>query len=1377
MRELAGIVVASVVLLAGQTPWATADVDLSKRRVRQSIDLSGRSRPVVVLVPNSDAGRRAGDAVGKLLRERGGREVRITARPDEAWPASVNVIALGNMLDNELICRLYWNRYCYADALYPGEGRLLLRTVFDPYPWHNGGNVVVIAASRPTDLTRAAEVLSRALDAAGPGGKALSLPFTVTPVPPPKPAKNRSPVRPTLYDFLTEAGDYLKTGDPLSATRAIDALTKTAALYRRDPKRLPDWPEETSSFDILATWDAFEECPALTRAQRQEFLGMLLKWMAGLKHKTSGYGGLGKNDLVAWNHTTFPLLGLYAGSRYFQDYVGVPECAQHLAKAKACFLAQARSWKPQEDADSYLVITMRHTIQYCLSEWQRAPFDGGVFKRYWDYVVDICDSAGLASGFGDSGIHRGPTLLLRELPIAFWATRDPGYLWILDRVNGGEGRWANPFHRDVTPQRPDRFVGLRVALLDRQLHAFTQRQPFYNEPLTKSPVPADRAVDKIVMRNDWSPQGQYVIVDGYGRGKHLHYDTGAIIEYVDHGQRWLLDHDYLTRNTTEHNMLTVLRNGRSTELVPTMAALIGSAQRDTAAVAAIEVPGYQGIRWRRALFWRKGRWLLVADDAQAEQPGQYDLDWTWKVEDQGTEHLRSDGSLVVNRGMLDVRTRDVTVVEDQTASKGKAVLLGQPSSRLSLTAALPAGGYHLELHARGVDGSSDSLLVSIDGAKPQAFHVPQRRYGRSSTRFDLTSPTPKVDVDRGRRHVITISLRENPPVHLDRLRFVPMAGGQVVEIEAEAARASLPTDLASVDHDRFTITTPDAPLTRLSRDHPKGIVVPVCRLHQRLSATLAAGERRELANLMYCDRAKAPAGWDVKRIGPGHVIVTDGPTVCLSGRVEATDAALADGIAMADPSQVIAAGTTSLRLGPLCFASAEPFSLALDLGSGALDIRHRAPVDWQLDGAKSRIKGAPTPDRWTSMRAAGWRWDGDSSARWTAWLTGSLRRAKRTPPAAGTSQAVGTAPRWRVIVPGGPAIRRMQRADLDGDGSAEGLLAANDRVIAYGADGKPRWTFRSGGSAQDVFAAELGEPGGLEVLVADRSGHAYVLDAAGNKLHDLEFVGLPWNASVGERPYGVLTVAAADLDNDRRNEIIVTGVNFELRVYERPWTLRWKDRRIYHGNLDVIARDVTGDGRRELFASDHYGHLHAFAADGKLIGRSYSSIGDVVFDVGRFGADQPWMVVFGSSTGDCIAAKATAPQEVTWRFDNFGYAVRRVLIGQPDTPLAGRCCIASASGYVYCLDRAGRCVWRVRLGSDVTNLSACRYGQWSICALDRGGEVWLMTADGMTHRRYAVATSAQDDAAAPPETWRHLICAGGQILVGGTRTLTAYPAP
>jgi len=1380
-----GVALVGVVLIAGSGHQALADVDVSKRQVRQAMDLSGRSRPVVVLTPTSEQGRRAGAAVAALLRDRGGREVRVTSKAAEGLPGSVNVVALGNMLDNELICRLYWNRYCYADRLWPGSGRVFVRTVFDPYPWHNGGDVVVIAASEPTDLARAADALKQALDAEEGAKGTLSLPFTMAAVPPFKPSKGGPPVRPTLYDFLTEARRYLTTGDETTADRAVEALAKTAALYRKNPKRLPDWPEETSSFEILAAWDAFEEHPRMTGEQRREFLRMFLKWMDGLKHKTSGYAGLGKGDLVAWNHTTFPLLGLYAGSRYFVDYVGVPECERHLAKAKACFLAQARSPKPQEDADSYLIITMRHVIQYCLSEWHLTPFENGVFGRYWDYVVDICDSAGLASGFGDSGVSRDPTLLTRALPTGFWWTRDPGYLWILDHVSGAgkRVRWANPFCRDVTPKRPDRFVGLRVVPLDRQLYAFTQARPFYNEPLQKSPIPADRAVDKIVMRDGWSRAAQYVILDGYGRGKHLHYDTGAIIEYVSRGYRWLLDHDYLTRNTTEHNMLTVLRDGRSTQLVPTMAGLAGTAEGDKCAVVGIEVPRYQGVHWRRSLFWRKGQWLLVVDQARADVAGEYDLDWTWKTEDQGLERLEPDGSFVVRRGTVDPRTRDTSVVADEAASGGKAVLLGQGTSRLALAASVPAGEYHLELYARGVDGSSDSLHVSIDGAKPQAFHVPKRRYGRSSTRFDLTEPTPKVGVGQGQQHVVVVTLRENPPVHLDRLRFVPVAGGHAVEIEAETAPAPTEADLAPMDSDRFTIVTPDAVFARLSRDRPKGIAVPVCRLHQRISARLAAGEGRELANLMFCDRLRQPAGWHVRRAGVGHLVVSDGPTVCLCGQVASGKARLGGGTAMANPRSVLAAETTQLQLGPVRLASAKPFSLALNLSSGAARVRSRTPVDWKVDGSRGRIEPQSAEGQWTSTSIPGWRWDEGLSERWQAYLTNVYRNATRPSATATVSTPTkdahgqGSTVRWRLDVPGGPSIRRMRLADLDGDGKGELLLAANNQVLAYDTDGKPRWQFACKGSASDVFAAELGEPDGLEVLVADRAGWAYALDAAGKKLHELKFVGLPWNASVGERPYGVLTVGAADLDNDGANEIIVTGVNFELRVYERPWKLRWKDRLVYHGNIDLIARDVDGDGRRELFASDHYGHMHAFAADGRLIARSYSSIGNVMFDVGRFRTDQPWGIVFGSSTGDCIAVDATQPRQKRWRFDNYGYAVRRVLIGSARTPLAGRCYIASASGYVYCLDHAGKVIWQHRLGCDVMNMVACEYGRWSICALDRGGAVWVMTADGRDARQIAGPTLSDARDAPSDETWRHLICLPGRIIVGGRQTIIAYDPP
>jgi len=163
-----------------------------------------------------------------------------------------------------------------------------------------------------------------------------------------------------------------------------------------------------------------------------------------------------------------------------------------------------------------------------------------------------------------------------------------------------------------------------------------------------------------------------------------------------------------------------------------------------------------------------------------------------------------------------------------------------------------------------------------------------------------------------------------------------------------------------------------------------------------------------------------------------------------------------------------------------------------------------------------------------------------------------------------------------------------------------------------------------------------------------------------------------------------------------------------------------------------------------------------------------------MFDVGRFGPDEPWRVVFGSSTGDCIAAEASDPRKTAWRFDNFGYAVRRVLIGRVGTPLAGRCYVASASGYVYGLDKDGDVVWQRPIGSDVVDLAACDYGRWTLCALDRSGAVHLLTADGADDRLQACPTQA---GRGPAETWGHLLCLPDRIVAAGTSTVIAYPRP
>jgi len=587
------------------------------RAMDRWVDLSGKTRPVVVLSPSGESFENAAKAIAGTIAAKGGKRPAITGKmgTDQTSglspfsPERANIIAIGNVNNNELIARLYWNYYAYEDSLLPGPGAYSLRTVYDPYPWHGKGDVVVVGVSDAADAHRAAKAFAERLKS-GKTPVGMDYTLVVSSAPPPSDATKARLERmtsPSFKVFLGSAKSYLKTGHEVYARHAIATLERIVKLYREKPDHDCDWPEETSSAYIMATWDAFEECPLMTDKQRGDFTWAFLKLLRVLPHHVSGYSRLGKDDLVTWNHTTFPLMGLYFGSRYFKDYYGLTETEQHLAKARACMLAQAKSWKPQEDADSYVLCTMTHLLDYCLAEWRVDLLRNGIMQKYADYVIAMCDNAGLNSGFGDSGLGTAPSLCRRAVPRAFWLTRNPGYLWVMQHMYAKT--WANPFHRDVEPKEPKEHLGVRVFPLDPQVYEYTRLHAPYGAISPSAPnVPLKDAFDKVSFRESWDKQAQYLLLDGFSRGKHLHYDGNAIIEFVDRGQRWLIDHDYLTRNTTEHNMLSVIRNGRSDQLVPSCAGLRCAADiGGRVGLVSTYVKGYLGIDWRRDIFWRKGR--------------------------------------------------------------------------------------------------------------------------------------------------------------------------------------------------------------------------------------------------------------------------------------------------------------------------------------------------------------------------------------------------------------------------------------------------------------------------------------------------------------------------------------------------------------------------------------------------------------------------------------------------------------------------------------------------------------------------------------------------------------------------------------------------
>ncbi len=1323
--------------------WPIREIS-TVRPVDRWTDLSGKARPVAVLHPVGEAGRRAANRVAEALRAKGATRILVTADPSRARPDRHHVIALGSVNDNELIARLYWNAYAYEDARVPGPGGWTVRTVFDPYPWHGQGNAIVAGYSREADAGRAAAALLDAVEFRnGSPGMGYRLQVSSAGAVSPAAVKRlAAATAPSFHVFLTSAEQYLRTGAAEYAEHAVATLERIVDAQQDNEDYQCDWPEETRSGRIMAVWDAFEEHPLIDDARRLRFSRAVLRFMRTLPRRVSGYGDLEKSKLVTWNHTTFPLLGLYFGSRYFQDYYQLSEAETHLAKAKACFLAQARSWKPQEDADSYMTLTLNHTLDYCLAEWRVDLLRStGVVGGFADYVIGFCDSAGLAAGFGDSGLHRSPSLLANVLPRAFWFTRDPGYAWILAHTQGSS--WRNPFHPEVKPVEPAEHVGMRVFPLDGQLYEFTSRHRFYNEPFVKPNVPADRAFDKIAFRESWDQAGQYFLLDGFSRGKHLHYDGNAIIEYVDRGRTWLIDHDYLTRNTTEHNMLSVLRKGRADRLQPPCAGLVCSADSGgRTGLATTEVRDYLGVDWRRSLFWLKGEYLAVLDRVTAREGDAYDLDLTWKVEDKGDERLLAGspgGTFVVRRSTVSGRNRGASVIDDEHASGGKALLLGESGAEFCFVVDLPAAVRRVAVYAYGQDGSSDSVFVTVAGSPPVACHLPKASYGPSNARFDHSGGLSVIAAPAAGRRMVSVRLREKPPVRIDRVVFYDGGGRELLSVEAEDAPPPSAAERTGLVADRFFLKWDDPLSVRTVASAPKGMIVPVRKLFQRRSGRLDAGESAEFANLLYCDSTADGIEYTIRRIAPGAVLIdgTEPALLAVAGaRVPGLE--FDAQMVMIGPTQVAWCGGRSLRFGT-CRIQSEA------VGSAEVTV------------ATGRVLGDGNPTATGLTREAV-----------TAWLAGLRTSGAVSEETEETLPA--TPPVWTHSFEGG-AVRRLRIVDLDGDGRSEIVAAAGNAALALDRNGNRRWRYDLPAPCEDVAVGDLLKArAGTEVVVAGKDAFAYLLDFRGALLSKKEMRGPVWNQKHGDRPWACTSVECLDLDQDGTPEIVLGTESMELRIYDSAWNrLALVRQAVLHGSMDFQGVDVDGDGRLELLATNRYGSVTVHAADGKRLGQFYTSIGDMQAVAADLDGDGRLELAAGSSTGDLICWRLPArgplrEAEIAWRFDNFGYGVNRMRATDLDGDGTPEIVVASQTGYVYALTGAGRLLWQVRAGGDVVELVILP--ERRLLAVDRSGAARVIGPDGVPLQQLNFGFTPT----------RAALC-GNLIVAGGAGRIAAFALP
>ena len=1242
------------------------------------------------------------DALGRKLvsaiQAKSGASIPVTTRYEGTVDSAETIIALGNLNNNRMIERLYFNKYLAIDSLKPGPGEYVLQTVHEPYNGPLGKNVIVIGASDDGGLSAGVDAFVASL---GDGPDViLTEPLLVVSSHEPLAESAREQLlsgdigQHALKEFWAAAQQYRDTGDLAWAERAKRILLHCGGRLVEDPDYHVTWPEETSSHMIGAMWDVLEEAPVFTDRERVGCQNILLATLHDLPRYVSGYTGLEQNDTIIWNHTTFPLMGIYWLSRYFDRYYGDVDGRMELMlkKVAAAFEGQVTSWKPQEDSLGYYSIVPRHTIEYTLAENDYRYFENGSVRRHADYTIAICDNTGDAAGFGDSGYGRSP--YVHNIHWALWYYKDGRYLWWLNEVlpNG----YLNPYDRTVPEREWPEIQGVNVFELHPQVYGFTKARSYYGGPLSPPNVPIEKAFDKISFRENLDPDGEYMLLDGYARGKHLQYDGNAIIKFYADGQDWLIDGDYLVRNTTDHNMISIIKDGRCAELLPTCTALEAKADLPTVGMTRTMVADYNGANWYRNIFWFKGECTLVVDELEAVGPGQYTFLGNWKTLAVGDQGLHEGRIFKTSRrGSGHVGSRDLVTIPEPAPGVQKAVKFNVTSSQLDTTVRLPAGRYELVLYAKGVDTGADSFFVTVDDAPPIAFHIPIESFGRSSSSWTKDTPSPNITVERDGPHRLSITLRENPGPMLDRFVIKDGEGSVLVDMEAEDA-PPVPEDRQKQAPSKDFYVKNDGFAANRLADRVNHVGRKITYLRQRFGGTLAAGEKTVLANIFYNDSSDAPKHYDLRRVTSGSfLILKDGLpfTVCNTGREAAEQwagltswqgsakATLERAAKSAMPPIEHARRPAVERDGMTLLWSTE---VPLGKGQSARPILALLPID--LDGDNNQeilaLRGrtaicldARGQTRWTfdtgGLTRAVSAYDLDADGR-TEILLGSDDEHVYVLDCEGREQK-----RHHANIPlrvgrssvREPKVGNIVAGDLDNNGEVDlivGLL--NGNLLRYDLSFVLEWRYDDiPHGSREIDLVDLDRDGVLEILVANRYGSVQIFAADGN----------PRRGVYSE--LGDVEMACGNLDEDEALEIAngsSTGV-FVCQEFGGPVEFQFPN--YGFGVREVIVADMTGDARDELLLASETGYVYVLDGNGNVLAQH--DFGAVVSDAAILEMTPPAKPVVAVCCEDGQIAIIDGQANVK---AEYAAGAKAVLVDQLRTP-HGSHVLAATEERVLCL--------------------------------------------------------------------------------------------
>ncbi|MEA3402335.1 MAG: hypothetical protein U9R79_13950 [Armatimonadota bacterium] len=667
------------------TGWhcAAQITELKPLYPRTVIATDGEARAVIVR-PADPAYLPAVESLQESIRESTGAEVgdvvpHELVAPD--WDLTLDdldastLIALGNVNCNRLLTVLWGDGYVYADSIYPGMGGYVIRTVHDPFA--NGMNVLVLAGSDVAGTQRAVdEFCERYVQQANlvleePVVDVEIVPATQDFIPPPETTHRQPQLQDAAYwrQALQERGLADDEGNIIAAeegtlstvTGAIGAMAE-CLQWTGDRDLLPMMREvlhtnrhllETveerlsmvggSSGDIEG-WDVVEEYPIWTDEDRLLITNTFYT-DAKVGHEERSVHRLVKEGYVQVldeNHATHSATESFGDWHYFQKYYDLPEGDYWMDVVQATFDGQCSTHQILEDCSTYLTICPDDTMDYAFASRDLKYLEFGIARGHAEYISQCSvNNLGLNTGFGDGGGLLIPGAY-QAIAKAAWYYRDPYLSWIYRRLlpqATSLRNWQHAIPHDLTvePRRPDHWLGMTVFPIFKQtLSKGEGSKQFIADPRESI---GPEYFNKIVFREGWSPEDQYLLFDGagkwssqgepYGPSGHKHNDVNTIINFTDRGRVWLVDHIYNVRDIKDHSGLFITRDGRAS-YPEHEATLLDFAEAGDRALCRALYEGFSNTDWERTIFWQRGDWFLVLDRAMAQEEGHFIIRCSWR---------------------------------------------------------------------------------------------------------------------------------------------------------------------------------------------------------------------------------------------------------------------------------------------------------------------------------------------------------------------------------------------------------------------------------------------------------------------------------------------------------------------------------------------------------------------------------------------------------------------------------------------------------------------------------------------------------------------------------------------------------------------------